>query len=266
MKLYKLLFFIIVNTFIFSACEKVIQLDLNKAAAQIVIQGNITNEAGPYSVVINQSVPFDNANVFPPVTGAVVKITDGFTGITEVLAEVLPGVYKTSNTVGVEGRNYQLQVQSNGKEYTAASSMPQNVLLDSVTFFTNTFLGNTLTNPLPNFQDPAGVNNYYYFRQTINSKPSKTFFVFDDRLSDGRYISRQLFNDSAYIKKSDTVGLEMHCIDKASYNYYYQITEARGAGNSGPVAAPGNPVSNFSNGALGYFNAHTIQRKKAVFK
>ena len=265
MKFYTTIFLMAAVTIFLSACEKVVQVDLNKAAPQIVIQGNITNEAGPYSVMINKSVPFDNANVFPPVTGAVVKITDDAAGVTDLLTEVLPGVYTTNITEGKEGRAYHLQVVADGKEYTASSTMPQNVVLDSVSFFTNTFFGTSLTNALPNFQDPTG-SNYYYFLQTINRKRTKTFFVFDDRLSEGRYISRQLFNDSAYIKKLDTVGLEMHCIDKANYNYFYQVTEAQGGGNSGPVAAPGNPVSNISNGAFGYFNAHTVQRKEAVFK
>ncbi len=252
--------------YFFSGCEKVVQVNLNKATPQIIIQGNVTNEAGPYTVSITRSVPFDNSNVFPPVTGAVVKIKDVTAGITDILTETMPGVYNTATVQGTAGSTYTLEVMTDNKTYTASSTMPGIVVLDSVSFFINTFFGTTLTNPLPNFQDPPDADNYYFFKQLINRKPVKTFFVFDDRLSQGRYISRQLFNDSAYIKNLDTVELEMRCIDKNVYNYFNHIIEAQGGGNSGPVAAPGNPASNISNGAFGYFSAHTVQRKAGVFK
>lgn len=263
---------IIINTFIITAilflysCEKVIDIDLNNAPPQVVIEANITNEPGPYKVTVTQSVPFSNDNVYPPVTGAIVKITDNTAGVSNILTEASPGVYLTGSIEGVEGRNYSLEVQANGKTYTSNSTMPANVLLDSVNFYTNTFFGITITNPVPNYQDPSGRENYYLFKQTINSKPLKGLFVFDDRLSDGRYISTQLFNDSNYIEQSDTAEVEMWCIEKNIFNYFTQIIEAQGRGNSGPVANPSNPVSNISGGALGYFSAHTVQRRKSVFK
>jgi Domain of unknown function (DUF4249) len=248
------------------SCEKVIKVDLNNAAPQVVIEGEINNEPGPYRVSITKSVSFDSSNVYPPVTGAVVKITDNTAGITDVLTEILPGLYSTNNIEGIEGRNYSLLVQTGGKEYTSSATMPANVPLDSVTFYTNTFFGMTITNPVPDYQDPAGTGNYYLFREKVNNKPLRGLFVFDDRLSDGRYISTQLFNDSSYIKKNDTTEVEMWCIEKNVFNYFNQVIEAQGRGNNGPVAAPSNPLSNISGGALGYFSAHTVQRKKSVFK
>ncbi|MFT3680670.1 MAG: DUF4249 domain-containing protein [Ferruginibacter sp.] len=249
-------------------CEKVVKVDLNKAEPQIVIQGTITDDPGPHYVSISRSVPVDNSNIYPPVSGASVVIKDITGGVTDVLTEstTLPGLYSTSNIQGYEGRSYQLIVQADGKEYTAAATMPAAVVFDSVTFYTNTFFGTSITNPVPNFRDPGGVDNYYYFSQRVNKVPLKNFFTFDDRLSDGRYISAQLFNDSNYIKKQDTVEVEMWCIQKDVFNYFTQIMEAQGRGNTGPVAAPSNPVSNISGGALGFFSAHTVRRREAVFK
>jgi hypothetical protein len=257
---------LIATTIFFCSCEKVVQVDLNKATPQIVIQGNITNEAGPYTVSITQSVPFDNDNVYPPVSGALVQITDNTAAITKLLTETSPGIYSTGSIIGAAGHSYSLKVQASGKEYTATTTMPAVVPFDSLTFYTNTFFGVTLTNPVPNYQDPAGVPNYYLFRQYINNKPLSGLFVFEDRLSDGRYISTQLFNDSSYIQKGDTVDVEMWCIEKNIFNYFNQIIESQGRGNTGPVAAPTNPVSNISGGALGYFSAHPVQRRRSVYK
>ncbi|HMO63430.1 MAG TPA: DUF4249 domain-containing protein [Ferruginibacter sp.] len=262
----KSIYILIAAAVVLYSCEKVVQVDLNKATPQMVIQGNITNEAGPYTVSITQSVPFDNDNVYPPVNGALVEITDITADTTDVLTQTAPGLYSTSTIAGIEGHSYALKVQALGKEYTATTVMPAVVPFDSLTFYTNSFFGITLTNPVPNYQDPAGVPNYYLFRQYINDKAQRGLFVFEDRLSDGRYIATQLFNDSSYIQPGDTVEVEMWCIEKNIFNYFNQIIESQGRGNTGPVAAPTNPVSNISGSAFGYFSAHPVQRRKSVFK
>ncbi|MFC4231248.1 DUF4249 domain-containing protein [Parasediminibacterium paludis] len=246
----------------FAACTKVIDINLNDAAPQLVIQGNVTNQAGITTVSISKSVNYSQDNVFPTVSGAVVTIKDSTTGITTPLAEITPGIYQTATIVGTPGHIYLLNVLVNGATYKASSTMPSPVTLDSITFQVNSGFGQTLINPMPNFQDPAGINNNYQFIQTINSKITKKIFVFDDRLSDGRYISRQLFNDSAYIQPKDTVQLEMRCIDKNVYEYFKQLSGLDPT--NGQPTAPTNPVSNISGGVLGYFSAQTTQKKKAI--
>ena len=59
------LFFAIVLIIIFSSCEKVIELNLNTTSTHIIIQGNIFDQTGPYTVKISKSVNFDEANEYP---------------------------------------------------------------------------------------------------------------------------------------------------------------------------------------------------------
>jgi hypothetical protein len=75
--------------FIFCSCEKVIDIDLNKADSRIVIEGNITDQAGPYTVRISKTVNFDESNTFPAISGALVKISDN-AGNSETLTETQP--------------------------------------------------------------------------------------------------------------------------------------------------------------------------------
>ncbi len=248
-----------------SACTKVIDINLNDAAPQIVIQGAITNEAGPYTVKITRSISFNSDNVYPAVTGAIVVVTDDSTNAKDTLSESAAGIYSThAITNGIIGHTYHLYIKVGGVEYTATSTMPKQVLLDTVTFQTNTGFGNSVTNAIPNFQDPPNGYNAYHFLQKVNGKPVKQIFVFDDRLSDGRYISRQLFNDSSYINDKDTVLLEMQCIDKPIFEYYKQLSGQDPT--NGQPTSPANPTTNISNNALGYFSAHTVQRDTAVFR
>jgi len=262
MKIYSSI--IILLAICFYSCKKTVVLDLNNAPAQTVIQGDVTNESGPYTITINQSVGFYADNVFPPVSGAVVKISDN-NGITDSLTETTPGVYSTHTLQGQPGNTYILSVVANNINYTATSTMPMLVPFDSISFRTTSAFGQTRTNALVNFQDPAGIKNQYQFIEYINGKQfTKSIFVFDDRLSDGRYITSTLFTDSTYFNSGDVLKINMNCIDPDVYTYFYQLSRSSGNGTFGSTASPANPTSNINNGALGYFSAHTTEARTVV--
>ena len=61
---------------LFWSCKKIVTLKLNNVPAAIVIEGEVDDGPGPYVVTINQPVDFYASNNFPPVSGAVVTITN----------------------------------------------------------------------------------------------------------------------------------------------------------------------------------------------
>lgn len=245
--------------FLFYSCQKVVTLKLNTVSPQIVIQGEVTDSAGPYSITINQTVDFYADNVFPPVSGAIVKISDD-DGVTDSLIEYSPGIYSTHMLQGRPGATYTLSVFAQHTNYSAVSTMPMPVRLDSVTFESTNGFGNQRVNAIVNFQDPAGIKNYYQFIEYINGKLfNKEIFVFDDRLSDGKYISTTLRTDSSYLNTGDQLKVKMYSIDENVYNYFLQLRESSGTGAFNSTASPANPTSNITGGALGYFSAHTTQ-------
>ncbi len=248
------------------ACTKVITVNLNDAAPQIVIEGIITNTAGPYQVQISKTVNFSESNTFPPVSGATVKITDNTTALTDILTEIQPGTYQTHTIQGIPGHSYLLDISTGGQRYTASTTMPLQVRLDSISFQYTDRFGTVDIVSVPNFRDPLGVKNYYSFTQTVNSRKLKYTAVFDDRLSDGKYISLALRNDSTYINFKDTVSVTMNCIDKSTYDYFYTLVQVSGGSNFRSAASPANPVSNISNNALGYFAAYTTQKRTLIVK
>jgi hypothetical protein len=242
------------------ACKKVIQVDLDDAAPQIVIEGGVTNVPGPTQVTITQTVNFSASNSFPPVQGAAVQITDSNTAQDYSLSEGNPGIYMSQALQGHPGHTYILSVKAGGKSYTASSAMPAPVRLDSVSFVTNVDVnGNASINAVANFQDPPGLGNYYQFIEYNNGKATPDIFVFDDYLSDGRYIREVLYNDTSTLHVGDFLVVDMNCVDATIYNYFFSLFQA--TSNGFQSAAPANPVSNISNGALGYFSAHTVSSK-----
>ncbi len=170
-------------------------------------------------------------------------------------------MYTTHTITGKPGNTYTLHVSAEGKQYTAVSTMPQPVNLDSVTIEKTRIFNNTNISAVANFQDPAGLGNYYQFTEYLNGVRLPETFVLEDRLSDGKYISRSLY-DSTDLKIGDNVLVKMYCIDANVYSYFLTYTQV--TNNDNQSASPANPNSNISNGALGYFSAHTTRSKEVI--
>jgi hypothetical protein len=257
-----IIFCLVFSTLTFFSCKKVINVDIKNASSQEVIAGEVTNAPGPYTVSITSTVNFSADNNFPPVSGALVIISDNY-GLKDSLSEISPGVYATHTYWhGQPGNTYTLNVSSSGRSYTAVSTMPQLVDLDSVGF-RQSFRGGgkQVIEPVANFQDPAGVANYYQFAESINDTVLNKIFIYSDRLSDGKYISQALDDDSTDLKIGNQLTFSMYCIDENVYQYLNELRQLLDA-NPFNEATPANPGSNISGGALGYFSAHTIQTKQ----
>jgi len=245
-----------------TACEKVISVDLNTSSPAIVIQGNVYDHPGPYIVKISKTVDFNEANTFPPVTNAKVSISDN-AGNSETLTEIEDGTYATANLAGVVGRTYTLNVESNGKTYTASSTMPQAVNIDRIYFGKSAFNDVALTTI--EFKDPQDIDNYYRVIQYVNDTLDTGIHIGNDQLSPGQTISFSLSytteDGENKLISGDKITLYLECIDKSIYEYFRTSRT-----NYGQSASPANPVSNISNGALGYFSACSIRQASIFYK
>lgn len=251
--------FITTMMIVLSSCEKVINVDLKNAEPKLVIEGIINNSGDPAKIYISKSVPFSNDNIYPIISGASVKVTDN-AGNNFLFTESSPGIYTNASLIGVPGRTYNLSITANGQSYSALTKMPEPVKLDSLqqgkiiiskpTIFVSAV-----------FNDPTGFGNKYQFVEYINGKRNKTIFLIDDMYQDGGKITNECMDEDAEIKKGDTVQIEMRCIENAIFRYMKGLEDLNTGGT-----VPANPESNISNGALGYFSAHTSQKKTILIK
>jgi Domain of unknown function (DUF4249) len=257
---------IITTLFAITSCTKEVVIDLNSTAPQIVIEGVITDQIGIYEVKITKTVNFSDSNNYPAVQGAIVTISDN-KGNSEKLTEAKAGIYQTKKLVGISGNTYTLTVVTNGKTYTAKSTMPQNVKLNSVEIAESTISnGGIITDKiydvLPHYFDPTNVANYYYFNMYANGIKDKGFFnVSNDILFNGQQNAQPIFYGQDFkLKTNDKLIVEMLCIDKGVFEYFNSLSQSINGGS----ATPTNPVSNILGGALGYFSAHTVQKVTVV--
>ncbi len=239
------------------SCEKVLDVKLDTSPSQIVIEGSITNIRGTQAISITRSVAYTESNKYPPVTGANVTVSDN-AGSSWNFTETQPGIYTFGSLRGLPGRTYTLQVTANNSVYTASSTMPSQVNMDSIAFRTFVFGGKAKKQVQVFYLDPSGRHNQYRFVAKRNGVLIKQIFTDNDRFTNGRYVSNVLFNDGDDLVAGDVVHVEMQCIDEPVYTYWFSLASQSQNGPGGGVA-PNNPPSNISNNALGYFSAHTSQ-------
>ena len=249
---------------VFTSCQKVIDIDVNTSASQLVIEGNITNIRETQFIKISRSVAYSASNVYPAVSGATVQVSDNV-GNTYRFNETAAGsgLYSFGPLRGVSGRTYTLRATIDGQVYTATSVLPNPVRTDSLTLSKITFGSNSRNIVSVNFNDPKNVANQYRFIQYINGKQVNRIYVIDDRLTDGNRIKQDLyFDDDDFetdkLETGDVARVEIQCIDKPVFTYFFTFRQ-KSRGGPGGGTTPGNPPSNINNGALGYFSAHTYQ-------
>jgi hypothetical protein len=257
MKLKKYLPFIFVAA-LAASCQEVIDVELNDKDAAIVIEANITDQPGPYTVTVTRSVNFSDPNVFPGVSGAFVTMADD-AGNMDTLIETSAGVYVSNSFQGVTGRTYTVRVVADGVTYTASSFMPTLITLDSLVLEESGGFGGSQYYIIPQWQDPVGTGNYYRCIEYVNGERVGSF-LYDDAFSDGLVNGQPLLNFETQLESGDTVRVVMQCIDPDVYLYFYSMDLT--ANNS--TAAPANPETNFDNDALGYFNACAVSERTVV--
>lgn len=253
-----------------TSCTKEINLNLDDNSGKVVIEGNITNQQGPYLVRITRSVAFTSTNQYPPVSNAFVTISNG-EGVTDTLNYVSNGEYKTSKLIGVSGKTYTLKVLVDGITYTASSTMPNAVALQSLSQDSIKFGSDVNYTVLPQFTDPVSLGNRYLFIIKTAGKSEKIFEVISDNINNGVPNQRSIMlvfnntNTNIKIEKGDTISIEMQCVSNSIYDYYSALVQLSGGGPGGGVT-PSNPPSNISSGALGYFSAHSTDTKTMVIQ
>lgn len=246
------------------SCQKVVDLKLGNETGRLVIEGNITNVNSIQTIKLSRNVSFYSSNSYPAVSGATVKVTDVL-GHGYIFNESQPGTYTYGLLKGQKGNTYTLSVTVNGQNYTGSSTMPALVMIDSLSYENDDFSSDNRKNMIVYYSDPPGVNNYYRFIEYVNNVEVRETFAYDDTFNDGQRVGVVLRQDDIKIYSGNTVRVEMQCLDKPIFTYWFSLRQQQIAGGMSGVT-PADPPSNLSNSALGYFSAHTAQTKTVIIK
>jgi len=235
--------------YLFTTCREPIHIDLNEADPQYVIEAEITNLSREQRIRISRTVGFHTTAGPLPVENAQVAILDNSRDRTYNFTHTGNGVYVLRRFMPVSGRNYRLHIEANGEVFGSEQVMPAYIEVDSVGIVDAELFDETYYFATFKFYDPAGRGNYYRYDISVNGSPFRFASVFNDKLSDGLYVSHQITDFDANLKDGDNIAVRRSIVDKSVFDYWNEFQ------NTNPTtAAPGNPKSNISNNALGYFS------------
>lgn len=265
-----------------TSCEEDINLTVAGGESKIVIEGNIEN-GKPAEVFVTRNSSLTQAVNFSNilVENAKVYVSNG--GITDTLKLALdsfatiPLLYKGSSLIGVSGQTYNLTVIVDGKTYTATTTIPALVALDSV-WWKPQPPQDTLGYAWGHLTDPPGTGNAYkWFAKTPTERKqyngnlvilNRRFLAplgstFDDKFIDGKSFdfaynktpdpTEVNFVDeepSFYYNKKDTIFIKFCSIDYKAAKFYVTYESAMQT-NGNPFASPVSIISNISKGGLG---------------
>jgi hypothetical protein len=261
---------LIICSLILGSCQKVINLDLNSADPKYVIEAELQEGTQDFKVKITQTSNYFNNEAPTKITNAQVTLQKS-NEAPLLLVNSNDGYYFATNYIGVSGELYKLNVTINGETFQARSFMPNAVILDSIEIEKlgkGPFGGNKEDEYrlFCIYKDPVLDVNFYKVNTLIDGMPNENadnLIVLDDRLTNGNKVRFPIFSDR--FKLNDIVEVQLKSIDQDTYNFFNTLGTIVG-GSSNGNAAPTNPSSNWSNGALGYFGATSVSVKKVQIK
>ncbi|TGE26229.1 DUF4249 domain-containing protein [Hymenobacter metallicola] len=264
-----------------SSCIDVVPVEIPEGKPLLAVEGEITDQPGPYYVTLTKTAPYFDEAELPRVTGAVLTLQDS-EGHLETLREVSPGRYATSTLRGKIGNQYVLTIKAEGEEYRAETEIRRTPEIDSIRA---EFRAKSPTEDEGYYilyygKETPGVGDYYRFKVIHNGRllnQPNDLIVTNDEMVDGNYINGVELTDEegaggVPFKKGDKVRVEALSIPR---DYFYFLNEmATQINNVGLFATPpANVRTNVRNvqpgsekAAVGYFAGHTLRADSLVIE
>jgi hypothetical protein len=267
LKTFRFISILLTGIFLLNSCEKIIEFDLSESKEVVVIEASITSNRGIFTVLVSKTSPYFGVKSNNLVSGAKVSIR-AEKGNAKYFTETAPGVYKLEKIIAMPGYWYIIDVELDGIHYTARSFLYETVPIIDLTlsyfdgfgFFDSGYKINCF------IRDPVEKENFYRIKYFVNGNPvddTGEISLYSDKLFNGKVVG--LGQRSLVFSEDDTLTVELQTIDKATYDYFTTLESI-----SGNVleqsASPANPITNFNNGALGYFSAYSFDRKTLILK
>ncbi len=252
-----------------SACEEVVNVELQPETPLLVVEARIFNLPSKSYVKLTKTQTYNDQNPPQGISGATIYILENNTPFPFV--EKTQGIYQNLSFVGVPARSYALSLVIDDDSITSRTSMPSLIKIDSLAYF--------YRKASPAFKegyyvrifskDRLNTRNFYRYEILVNGiRLENRINLLDDKDLDG--------NDFVYeyptpfaLKLNDTLTVQLHNLTESGYRYYKGLQSLIEVASSPSQAAPENPIGNLTSRAkrslLGCFVVSSIDEKQFVF-
>lgn len=247
------------------SCQKVIDVEVDEADENIVIDANYDAIAEKISVKINRSVALFSNESAESIENATIEVELN-NGDIITLTHEGDGVYVYENLEPEYNTSYIMRVSFDDENFEATAFLPDIVELDSLTqqFEEASLFGEEGYIIFMNLTDPGG-DRYYRAIRIVNGEVLADLsdqFLFDNEFTQGNFQTVPFFG-SRY-QPDDTITVQLRSYSQEASQYYADLIAL--ASDNGQSAAPANPRSNWNNDALGFFNAYGYDEKTKVIE
>jgi hypothetical protein len=225
----------------FTACERVISLDLPNGEAIPYVDAWITDQPGMQTIKFMKATNYMNSNAAEVISDAQISVTDVTAG------KSYPFTYKSgaynydagSTPIGVVGHTYKLNITWKSEQFEATDMLKRNTKIDSLTSKFKEADGDDKEGYYVKLyvHDLPGAVDYYWIRTYRNG--SLNYHVGEMLSADGSFDDDGLTDGYAFIppfrdgvtsdqepyKKDETVKVLIRSMSKGSYDFMEQVQE-----------------------------------------
>lgn len=281
MKLSYLYTLLLLSLLAFSACEDVVDVELETGETLLVVQARITDSLMVQKVQLSTTAAYFSNQQTPRVSDAQVQITE-YNENGEAVAvypfvadESVPGDYTYGPWAGTIGYTYELEINWNNQQYESRTELKRIPEIDSLRVveridqypFEDGKYVQMFFQEIPGKGDNMQLK--FYKNDTLLNDGGNLAY-FDDPLVDGNYIGNFDITFEPF-ELEDTVRVEMYSITREHITFFNEMI---GQVNNGglfanpPANVRGNVVNRDPSGpeALGFFACTGLRVKEIIVK
>lgn len=264
----------VMAVFSLQSCQEKTEWELEmENELRLVVDGKITNERAPHEVML--SLPVFEINGTPrPVSGATVFIFDGDSTYHLTEDEEVPGRYLTNGDLrGVVNRTYYLGVEVDSFEFMAAARMVgatpisypgYRKVSSSPPLYEAIFQGNDNPSKITLEMDWSHLTGYDTLPAASNHAIVYGYYFNQFNVDVNQLFSPQ--QERVFFPPGTQVIITKESLSPG-YAEYLRGMLSETAWNGGLFdVKPGDPFTNLSAGAIGYFSATTVLRDTLIFQ
>jgi hypothetical protein len=262
-----------------AGCDVPIELDLQQTPPQVTIEALLTDKPDQPFVRVTLSADFYSEDGAAGVQDAVVTLKD------DIGQSVAFYHYEGSNTdslgyylppegfAGQIGRIYTLTVIAEGKTFEATDSLKYVTSIDSLAYRPNIYAvqdppsDGKIYELLIYAKEPQETKDYYlvkYYRNDSLTYGWETeVYVLDDY---GVGESINGVPSAIWYDIGDKAEIEMYSLTRQGFLFYNDLVIIMNSDGGMFSPPPANPRTNFSNGALGFFQVSGVSSRTIVLE
>jgi hypothetical protein len=273
------LLIILIFPLVLAGCDVPIDLDIEQTPPQIAIEALVTNRPGQPFVRVTLSADFYYEGAASHVSDAIVTLRN------DLGQSVAFSHYAGNNTdstgyylppqgfAGQVGRIYTLSVLARGKTYEATDSLKYVTSIDSLAYRPNVYAqqdppsDGKIYELLIYAKEPQESKDYYlvkYYRNdSLTYGGDSDVYVLDD-YGVGENIDG--VPSAIWFGIGDKAEIEMYSLTRQGFLFYNDLVIIMNSDGGMFSPPPANPRTNFSNGALGFFQVSAASSRSIVLE